>query len=75
MSRIWNYGIAGEKEQYNSRTAALGHRTLERRIFDLFEYAFVDTSITLQGVKSVVMEGCASGEEYVCSHITDFFNV
>ena len=43
-----------EKERDNRRNVTLGRMTLERRVFDLFEYPFVGTRITLHDGKNGV---------------------
>ena len=61
MIRIWNYGIAGGKEQDNCKTATLVQMNLERRVFDFFGYQFIGTRKTLYEGKNTFAEGYDSG--------------
>ena len=60
MRRIRNSGIVGEKkkERDNCRTVVLGYMTLERRVFDLSDYLFVSTRITILNSNNKSKEGC-----------------
>ena len=75
MRGIWNSSIAGEKVQDNRRTIALGHMNLERRMFDLVEYPFVGTRITLHVGNNAATEGCVREEASDRPHVTDVFVV
>ena len=46
------------KERDNFRTVVLGYMTLERRVFDLFDYLFVSTRITILNSNNKAKEGC-----------------
>ena len=49
------------KKRDNCITVALGHITLERSVFDFFEFPFGGTRITLLDGKNTVIEGCVRG--------------
>ena len=57
-----------EKEWYNRTTVALGHITLESRVFHFSEYTLVGTRITLHGGKNTVMEGNVSWGKYLYAY-------
>ena len=73
MRGIWNYGIVGGKKWDNNITVALRHMTLERRVFDFFDYPLVSMRITHHRGKNAVTEGCVRGEAYLRPCVTDFF--
>ena len=67
---IFNYGVAGGKELDNFRTILLGHKTLERHVFYLFEYPYIGMIITLHDSNIAVAEGGVGEEVYVHPHGT-----
>ena len=46
-----------KKERDNCRTVVLGYMTLERRVFDLSDYLFVSTRITILNSNNKTKEG------------------
>ena len=62
-----------KKERDNHRTVALRHMTLERLVFDLFEYPFLVTRATLHDDNNAVTKGCVMGKTSICPYVTDIF--
>ena len=47
--------------------------TLERRVFDFFEYPFLSARMTLHNDNNAVAEGCVMGGASVRPHVTGVF--